>query len=179
MRFRVAVLALMAGVLPALVAMPPPAYATNFGGSSSGPWYADNFHHVFYYDNLTQTFINVVNWNRSNNYDPTDLTTNWTAVHGIGSNDVHVFDDYYNQGWYGIVSCPTKSPLEPTVCLDHHVRFDNNYDLTYDQQRSVGCHEIGHTVALLHRNVSESCMSVPDFPMFLPTHERNHINNYY
>jgi hypothetical protein len=175
------------------LALPVDAGATNFTGATFAGGctgnVADNRSHFFWYSGLTATTTAAVNWSRTNNYDPTDINT---ANSGGQTNltDVVVFDEDYEglfcgryfccnngSGWIGFSSCQSLTP--PGRCEQDFLYFDLDFmgPQTTVLERSLACHEIGHSVGLMHR--SGSCMQDPlvSNPA-LSDHDRAHINNY-
>lgn len=63
-----------------------------------------------------------------------------------------------------------------------HIRYDHVAPLNLQQQRSVGCHELGHMLALGHRlnNNTTSCMQTPltNAPIYYDGHDQSEINSH-
>jgi len=184
------------GVGIACVALlPGSSQASNFSGETgafAGCYnnMADNRDHFFYYEALTSATSTAVNWSRTNNYNPTDLNTFTDAVRTSGT-DVVAFDaDYEGEscgktwmvnastpGVIGLTLCQSLSSLR---CQQFFVYFDNDWmgPASAAQENSLACHELGHSVGLLHG--SAGCMvATNNASTSLTDHDRSHINTYY
>lgn len=168
-------ISLFAAALGAIL-VTSPSHATHYGSY----YHPNNTFHVFYYGtSLTQTWINVVNWNRTNNLDPRVFDSVWTDYHDVA--DASVGNADLDGSTVGIVSCAGRDPTDQRMCTHYHVTYDHVSPMTLNQQRSVGCQEIGHTLSLGHRvNNSTSCMtdSTTDFPLYFDNHDKSAIDSY-
>lgn len=124
---------------------------------------ADNATHGFYYGNLTGKVADAVTHSRLNNLNPTDIDTvrEYTVD---DATDVKVYDAYYDSGycgmasysastldgWIGVTTCDSLNSAGE--CEQHAVRFDLDFSETHSttKMQELACHELGHTVGLLH-----------------------------
>lgn len=101
-----------------------------------------------------------------------------------GGGDIYAYDDNYGTAWYGRTVTSGCSAGNP--CDRFTVQFNLQLmrDLTPYRQRTVGCHEFGHTGGLGHRakSATNSCM-----PSWGPgdvwyyafdSHDINAVNNW-
>lgn len=139
-----------------LLLTPSAARAYHYGFSGGHP--NDTAHVLYWTTTLNSTWVNVVNWNRTNNVDPTIFSTAWTPDH-TGS-DASVYNKDLGSNATGQTLCETRSAVDANMCLHAHVEFNHLVPLSYDEQRKVGCHELGHSVGLAHRTETSfvSCM---------------------
>lgn len=167
-----------------IVVVAVPALASNF----TSP-YADSATHTYAKVNLLSDASRAVSWGMGR-IDATDM--NASVQSSCGSyTDVCAFDgDYessgvggYSASWwdthYGLAKCYLYK--SGSVCETWNVFFDTNdlgpYGTTFE--RTAGCHELGHTTGLEHRQ-SDSCMrqQISSYTSF-NTHDKNHINGSY
>lgn len=155
------------------------AGATHYGQACCTSGHPDSFDHVVWYGpTLTQTWINIVNWNRTNNIDPTVFNTVWTPSHDIA--DAAIGNAQLADA-HGEMYCAVVYIADPNMCDHYHATYDHVDPLTLNQQRSVGCHELGHTLGLGHRfnNNNTSCMAVDQyFPLYLDIHDKDEVNSH-
>lgn len=195
-RRRVLIAVLAAAMLSALplVVSKTPASATNFSGITGATIctgnVADNRTHVIAYSSLQAIMQDAMNWSRVNNYDPTDINTqNETTI--SATTDVVAQDlDYAgswcggvwccetgpNTGWVGYASC--QAPNSANECERWDVYFDTDFTMpaTVTQRRGLACHELSHTVGLLH--IGGWCTADPPANTSLSDHDRAHINGW-
>lgn len=192
MKFRLVVVL----VLGLVISLPSTASA-NFapGGGSGGVFRANNAYHWFAY---SPTFgpndVNAVEYVRIGDFETTTLVT---SNHGIGVGDSNNWDVYaekcfsscmINPGYDGQVDCRVTVAISgQTRCSHWHLRFNADYVHGYSigQLRMLACHEVGHTVGLLHTT------TLPDYyrcmeqftanrtHWSLGTHNRAHIDATY
>lgn len=194
--------AIVAGfaVTAALVAYSPdagPANASNWSGASGvsgcgGVNRADNAAHYFWYADLSGHMTNAVDWARSNDIDPTDITTYDDGALDAQT-DVVVRDDYYvdycGVDWYtaevggviGLTTCDSVNAARE--CEKHTIRFSNTYTRYAEttERRGLACHENGHALGLLHSTANTSCMrsADPTPAQDYDAHDVAHINGNY
>lgn len=176
-----------------------PASANNFSFASGrtgcqGVNMADNRDHFFYYVNIELPTRYAVDWSRANNYNPTVLNT-YNEANGLNSStDVTVEDfDYEGAqcngtytwisqidggGLVGFVQCWTLTSANK--CDQQRAYFDTDYmgPRSDAAERALACHELGHTVGLMHRTMNTSCL-LEGFHTIttLDQHDRDHFNS--
>lgn len=189
---RWSVIAVVAG---ASLLLPSTAWAHNFSGATRGTACAnnmtDNRDHFFSYDALSAATTAAVNWSRSRNYDPTDLNT-YTESRRTSQTDVVVFDADYegttcgvrwksdSGGGGGAIGMALCQSLSGARCQQFFVYFDTDFmgPAPTGQELSLACHELGHTVGLLH--AAGGCLATPlSGSTALTEHDRAHINSNY
>lgn len=170
-----------------------PTSATNYSGATGNTGCepesilneADDYYHLFYWDDLTDKTQTAANNSRLDDLEPTALSTFVLSSSGE-SIDVAAHDnDYTNYcgyNWSTIAGLATCAYLREgtSKCEKHHVYFDlsdvNNLSLS--ERNSLTCHEFGHTVGLKHR--PGGCMTGdPVWPVDLTDHDRDHIQANY
>lgn len=204
---QVATAVVRAGAVPAVLALaavlvvvaPPAADATNFSGASSGTGclannMQDNRDMTFHRSSLTTRMYNAVAFVNNNLIAPTDITMQAEQSTPDGNTDVVMYDldystycgfDWHPDGpdpdtnWVaGHAECDT---LSGSKCQRFEVRWDTSLTdgLNDNGARTWACHELGHTLGLLHRN--EGCMpaTVPANAPAYSTHDVSHVNANY
>lgn len=185
-----------------------PAVAAHFSGATGGTGCngglnrAINADHTYYYDGLTSTDSNAMDWTRSNNMNPTNMNTSKVSQLA-GGTDVRVEDDNYtnfcgavwlstdspNSGAVGLVTCATLES-NGDKCKQHVLRMNTYFtnNTTTANTRGLACHENGHTVGLMHRSQFDvdgelvfTCMhqQYPKNANAYDSHDVAVINNHY
>lgn len=169
------------------------AQASNWAGATGNTGcttlnMADNGDHTYYYSDLTVAMSAAVTWTRFNNLNPTDMNSSGTTS-PTSNTDVIVYDNNYTDycgytwngpgsGVVGLVQC--VSTTSNSRCQKHEMRFDTSYTsgASTTNQRSLACHENGHTIGLAH--YSSGCMtqSISGSTTYTQ-HDINHINAAY
>jgi hypothetical protein len=151
------------------------ATAANFGGPI-GASYADNANHTFYYLTTVTSFRNATEWGRINSLNPTDMTS---TVQTSSNPDTDVLVRAINQGVDGPAAstgCITPGVGPGEICN----QFRITWNAFYAARNAVGCHEIGHSVALGHSGEAASCMrSPPPSTSNWTAHDKAHVNGRY
>lgn len=162
--------AVVAAGVTLAVLLPTSAYADH-DDSGTDP---DNRNQAVQGFNLTSNGTSAMNFGKSE-LERSVITTSW------GGGDIEVYDDLYgNNGWHGYTDCTNWNVLW-TSCDIIRVRFNETQWKSYDQWRSLGCHEFGHTGDLGHRSSSNdsdnnSCMRSDIWPLTYDSHDLNAIN---
>lgn len=176
------------------------ASATNFSGASGAySCYAgdvnmgDNDLHGFNYQSIETETANAVVYARVHEFDPTDIDTTYDSSPDSNT-DVYIWDaDYANvdpptcgQDWYdssntgviGLYTCQELTAGDRCQCAN--LRFSTAYidDASTWEERSLTCHEIGHSVGLRHRS-EDGCMDTGAAPSYLSSHDSAHLNASY
>lgn len=153
-----------------------PAHAANFGGAA-GFAYADNANHTFYYI-TTGSYKSATEWGRINSLNPTDMTS---TVQTSSNVDTDVLVRAVASGTAGpaaSTSCITPGVIAGELCNQFRITWNSSYAA----RNAVGCHEIGHTVALAHSTDAASCMrggTAPATGSNWTAHDRAHVNGRY
>lgn len=155
-----------------LLILAPKAWAGNFYGATgrtgcnSGNM-ADNDGHNFQFTALSSVMSGPTTWVIDNAFDPTPIDS-WMDQTPDEHTDVRVTDAWYHTlcgyDWWGEDENGNEEPgvaglatCEDTTnndrCDQFIVRFNLYYadDVSTDRRRNLACHEIGHTVGLMHR----------------------------
>lgn len=152
-----------------------------------GPVYrADNKTHYYAFTGATQVMQDATKWADNN-------SIGFTVVDAVlrpdvtSQTDVKVTDYPYSglcgYTWYGpgvgglvgLYVCETN--LSNGRCQQAIVRYNTNYTNTAstDSRRSVACHEMGHSLGLLHRD--GSCMAAgEDAAPYYSPHDKDHLS---
>ena len=159
----------------------------------------DNLRHVVVFDaTLTDGLADALRDTLAEDYGPTKLTTAVDETVTDRTDVVAYSEDYGDNGAAGWVYCPADAPQGVNArgdrwCREQQLHFNLNprYGIFFADEASrdhVACHEIGHTVGLLHwGNPPESaepsaatCMNsnTPNGPTGLHEIDRDHINAY-
>lgn len=183
------------------VGLTPPAQAGNFSGAtyataaSCNVNMADNRDHFFWYSNITSPTQIAVAWSRANNLDPTEMNTYNESNGFSNSTDVVVYDEDYsgtfcNKTWiddpnvmtnrlFAAVRCAYLTSVGK--CDQYYVDFDNDFmgPRSAEAEAKLACHELGHTLGLMHRTMNTSCMIDPwddnAANRYYDGHDRAHI----
>lgn len=183
----------------------PTAGASNFSGASyqGGPGWScagvnmtDSGDWTYAFYDLATNTANASFASIYNQFNPTHL--NAVNVSPDSNTDAVVLDEYYNStcglDWagsvIGLTVCESLSGSGTGKCNRHNVRFDRR-DMdaagTDDYRRqSFTCHELGHSVGLLHLNNPSNdpnlagCMYTTNvFKNNLSPHDVQHLNAAY
>ena len=126
----------------------------------------------FTYSSVASDMSTSMDWNRTQNLDPTDLVTSVTPS---TSADVVVYENSYTtycgQDWWsasggggvtGFTTC--DSLLSNNRCKQHSIRFSGPWaaGASLTNRRYVACHESGHAVGLTHSTLDTTCMKYND-----------------
>jgi len=102
---------------------------------------------------------------------------------GTGDAEIHDYA-YGDTGWHGRTSC-TDWLVYGLVCDEFYVKFNlSSMGTSMSRWRSLGCHELGHTVHLGHRDNNDdsndnSCMRVEIWPEDYDNHDLDVIEAAY
>lgn len=175
-----------------LIGLPSAAHANNLVGANSSSGCGGGVHrddggtHTFQYDSTTVNTTNMVNWTRTNVYDPTDLVTSFSSGSSV---DVIVRDANYTTlcgyTWhgsggtvYGLYVC--EAVMASGNCNRSSTYYDTGYTeyTTEANRRGLACHETGHSLGLAHYGAYTGCMEQTG-PYFWnnSAHDRGHINS--
>jgi hypothetical protein len=159
----------------------------------------DNLRHVVVFDaSLTTELADALRNTLAEDYGPTKLTTVVDETVTDRTDVVAYSEDYGDNGAAAWVYCPADAPQGINAqgdrwCREQQLHFNLNprYAIFFADEASrdhVACHEVGHTVGLLHwGNPPESaeptaatCMNAntPNGPTGLHEIDRDHINAY-
>lgn len=161
---------------------------------------ADDLQHSVYFDpTLTDALAEAVRGSLADIYDPTDLTA-FVAPELTEETDVIAFSQAYGDlGAAAWVYCPSDVPQGTNAdrdrwCRQQEMHFNLDPRFTAflgddDSRAHVACHEIGHTVGLLHWGnpptsdgpAAATCMNAdtPNGPTGLHPNDVDHINAYH
>lgn len=142
---------------------------------------------------LSSATANAVSWVRTNDLDPTDLTTSTPSSASYA--DVVVYDSAYDElcglemysaggGYVAVTMCTTKHTVGPYAgrCNVHEVLVDQGYidDAGTSSERKLLCHELGHTLSLEHTEATGTCMKTGNTGITMyNSHDVAHINANY
>lgn len=175
------------------------AYATNFGSTAAGGnpvnqvSLANNKHHRVDFFDTTTRIGEISQWALNNQFPRFDFT--WQYVDS-NDYDVRVADSNFgDNGVIGWVNCPagaTETGSNPNrTCYGQRLNYNlyNGYAGQWDTTfggRNMACHELGHTVGLLHESAGDnpSCMKTDATPdnsdaSTYSTEDVNHVLNNY
>jgi hypothetical protein len=175
-----------------------PASASNFSGPTGatgcGPYMVnmqDNSTMTYARVNLTSQFYNAVAFALNTDVAPTDVTVAAELSAPDGNTDVVFYDGLYstfcglkwgNPNSPSIAGAAICQTLSGSKCQQSNVRFSEYFatasSVTY--VRALACHEIGHTLGLLHREENTGCMpeGASLSPFYTP-HDIVHLNANY
>lgn len=165
-----------------VVALGFPAQATNLGAYS-----ADDSHHTWARVNMTSNGAEAMNWGIGK-IGATQMSTEYLSC-GTGVDACGYDGSYESSGaggesasWWnthlGLARC--FQSVSSTRCGEWNVYFDTADipNLSLARRRSLGCHELGHTVGLEHRN--GGCMQNPiSTNLSYSSHSLGHVNGRY
>ncbi len=172
-------LVLVAGTLGSQVAS-----ATNWSGASGGTGCnavnrTFDYYLILQYSSLTSNMTSATNYARTNAIDPTDIDT----VLSSSNPDVSLVDadfsavcgyTWWTSSTSGVVGLATCNSLVLSSCKHHTVYYHQPFTdaTTTANRRGLACHEVGHTLGLLHRS-GTSCMP-QGYPKPALTYEHSH-----
>lgn len=180
-----------------LVASAVPSNASNFTGASglygcSAGNMGDNATHSFWYEALTPATVTALNWTRTNSYNPTDVNTVnedlKDPLTDVIANDADYEGVTCGQTWIssisdvGLLGYALCTALSGTKCQQFQLYFDNDFmgPATASQEATLACHEVGHSLGLMHTNTGANCMQSPGVGSpGLTTHDISHLNANY
>jgi len=159
----------------------------------------DLLHSVFFDPTLTEELADALRGSLADDYDPTDLTA-FEATELSEATDVAASSQEYGDlGAAAWVYCPRDAPQGTNADGDRwcrmqemHFNLDPRFAAFFadDESRDhVACHELGHTVGLLHWGnpptsdgpAAATCMNAdtPNGPTGLHPNDIDHINAYH
>lgn len=207
-------LVLVAIVCLSVGAFVSPALATNWGGPKNAPPYGCNndpdlsqcitenyLQGVFVESSVDADLHEEITWSMANYTSVTEV--DFYVATSCSNCDVRVRAiNYGANGWWASTACEFNGA--PTVfggsesprpgdrwCRSQILRYNLYYRAskypTDANERSVTCHEFGHTIGLRHANGgaggsdwANSCMKDPNqTKTTTTTHDRNHVNAQY
>lgn len=162
------------GAEPSWAGMAGTSGATaNCGGSPptpGDPIATDNYEHTVFRDGGLTALMNNASTDRLNNqFNPLDIDVIYLGSVS-STTDLVLYDQDYSTycglTWgtgtgqiAGLSSCVSRNNVGE--CEKNEVRYDEGQTNAYNdfQRRSLACHEIGHSIGLVH--VDEGCMTLP------------------
>lgn len=180
------------GVAVLVVAFGGAAQANNWSGATGNTGctstlnMADNADHTFYYDSVVNPSETAADGARQDNLNPTDINTSKLGSPSP-STDVVLYDQYYTDfcglpwsGLSGFTMCVSTNGA--SECEKHEVRFNLAAidGLNPGNDKSLACHEFGHSVGLKHRSAgADGCMDPDHYYAGYAGHDEDHINANY
>lgn len=162
------------------------------GSANAHAWktpYADNSNHTYCHSSLNTTVKDASHdaFQDSLAY-PTDMTVSFLGECNSTDDektDVWVFKGNYGSDWRGQYQC--WQTLSGSRCETANVKINTNVITSLSQTRKTMCHEVGHSVGLVHYdsapsgNPGPSCMiSGTSTVSTYSAHEKSgHINARY
>ena len=161
---------------------------------------ANDLRHSVYFDNtLTDVLAGALRRSLADDYDPTDLVAFERTELSADTDVIAYSQDYGDNGAAAWVYCPSDAPQGTNAdrdrwCRMQEMHFNLNPRYTAflgdDGSRDhVACHELGHTVGLLHWGnppssdgpTGATCMNAdtPNGPTGLHPNDVDHINAYH
>ncbi len=161
---------------------------------------ADDLRHSVYFDStLTPELADALRRSLAEDYDPTDLAAFEVSALSEDTDAIAFSQDYGDNGAAAWVYCPSDVPQGTNAdgdrwCRQQEMHF--NLDPRFgaflgdaDSRDHVACHELGHTVGLLHWGnpptsdgpAAATCMNAdtPNGPTGLHPNDVDHINGYH
>ena len=156
-------------------------------------------HSVFFDGTLTDDLAVALRDSLAEDYDPTDLEAFETTELTEDTDVIAYAQDYGDLGAAAWVFCPRDSPQGTNAEGDRwcqmqemHFNLDSRFAVFFDDDGSrdhVACHELGHTVGLLHWGnppnsdgpPAATCMNAdtPNGPTVLHQNDIDHMNAYH
>ena len=181
---------LLVSVLPGVASATNWAGASGNTGCSSTLNKADNrTHYVWYNSGLRSDGAQATNQARNDNLNPTAVNT----VDDSSSNadtDAVVYSQYYTTfcgiDWSssaGFTMCVSTNPANE--CERHEIRYNEAAldQLSDSNDKSLACHELGHSVGLKHRQVDgevgNGCMDNNHWYGGYTGHDEDHLSAHY
>lgn len=147
----------------------------------------DQYHYVYFYAVDSNQYNDTIN-RMDNVYNPISGIAVWEdlAVHSY--TDVIVMDGYFGTSEYaGWTECSDVAAHGSSGryewCQPQFIFYNLSrtaYFSTQSRRRMIACHELGHTLGLQHRQVSDSCMHKDaNTVVSIPDHEITHLEDLY
>jgi hypothetical protein len=145
-------------------------------------WKAGDNNVVFKQCALTTNVHDGFHANDDHDIEPTDINTS-LPDHQCGEDDVQVMDEAYGgtlSGWSECHRWHTVNVNCDTVHVHINTRLTNIPENRGDTFYLV-CHEVGHSVGLMHTSDATSCMRQAwgSSQHIRVPHDRDHLNNLY
>ena len=166
----------VAGVV-ALAAAPAHAYTTWGGDFGNGYYFADNSNHTYYNNGLAPQHEIAMDYAMGTRLEATDMTTDKFESWNNDTDVVAYDDDYGVTTWRGQWHCEVE--VSSSVCNRGEIEINLHNGIS---NSVLTCHEVGHSVGLLHYTLTDTCMYhtySPTYPSDYNAHEKAHINAKY